>query len=259
MTISGTVNNYTGGTTVTAGTLKVTRLHPGNAVSITGGQLQVIDSTPTLPSNPAGNNAFVSRPASLAITKTAGLYQGTLDLGNNDLIVDYISGTSPRATIEDMVRSGFNLGNWAGKGITSSTAANPLANGNYALGVAENSLLVNPFGNGTTTGPLFDGQSVDSTTVLVKFTHRVDLDLDGLITGNDAAVFNGAFSEGDSGATWMTGDVDYDGAWTSNDAAVFNSFYDESLASLPEPSVAALTLISLAVMHPRRRRRRCCR
>ena len=48
-----------------------------------------------------------------------------------------------------MVRSGFNFGDWLGKGITSSTAANPLSNGNYALGVAENGLLTNPFGNGT--------------------------------------------------------------------------------------------------------------
>jgi hypothetical protein len=86
----------------------------------------------------------------------------------------------------------------------------------------------------------------------VKFTHRVDLDLDGVVTGNDAAVFNGAFSEGDAGAKWMTGDVDYDGTWSSNDAALFNSFYDESLASLPEPA-AAIALILLPVVRRRRR------
>jgi hypothetical protein len=73
---------------------------------------------------------------------------------------------------------------------------------------------------------------VDATTVLVKFTHRVDLDLDGRVTGNDAAIFNGAFSEGDGGAIWQTGDVDYDGVYSSNDAAIFNSFYDESLEQL---------------------------
>ena len=137
-------------------------------------------------------------------------------------------------------------------GLTSSTAANPLSNGGFALGVAENSLLTNPFGSGTATAPRFSGQSVDSTTVLVKFTHRIDLDLDGLVTGNDAAVFNGAFSEGDSGATWATGDLDYDRVWSSNDAAVFNSFYDESLASLPEP--AGVSLGALAVLAPLRRR-----
>ena len=154
-----------------------------------------------------------------------------LDLTDNDLILDYATG-NPTSSVEAMVSAGFNFGDWLGKRITSSVAAAPSSNGNYALGVANNALLVNPFGNGTTTGPLFDGQSVDSTAVLVKFTQRVDLDLDGLVTGNDAAIFNGAFSEGDSGATWQTGDVDYDGVYSSNDAAIFNSFYDESLGAL---------------------------
>ena len=129
-----------------------------------------------------------------------------------------------------MVRSGFAGGSWTGTGITSSVAANPEAFGNYALGVAENVLLVNKFGDGT-TGPTFSGQSVDDTTVLVKFTHRIDLDLDGLVTSNDAAVFNGSFAEGDL-ATWQFGDVDYDGVYGSNDAAIFNSFYDESLGAI---------------------------
>jgi ELWxxDGT repeat protein len=155
----------------------------------------------------------------------------TLDLADNDLIVDYSAG-NPASTVEAMVAAGFGInGDWLGKRITSSVAAAPSSNGNYAIGVANNALLVNPFGNGTTS-PLFDGQTVDSSAVLVKFTHRVDLDLDGVVTGNDAAVFNGAYSEGDAGATWMSGDVDFDGLYGSNDAAIFNSFYDESLGAI---------------------------
>jgi hypothetical protein len=74
---------------------------------------------------------------------------------------------------------------------------------------------------------------------LVKFTHRVDLVLDGQMTGNDATIFNGAYGEGYSGATWQTGDVDYDGASSSNDAAIFNGFYDESLLGVFGAAFAA--------------------
>jgi autotransporter-associated beta strand protein len=250
LTLNG-ANTYTGGTTVNASTLQVKRLHGLNAdgvtgtpnpVTITAGTLQVLDSTPTLPAFPSGDNAAVSRPGSMITIANDGAplgtraYNGTLDLGNNDLIIDYTAG-SPFADLNDMVRSGFNFGDWLGKGITSSTAANPLSNGNYALGIAENGQLTNPFGGDdpndpNSLNPQFDNQTVDNTTVLIKFTHRVDLDLDGLITGNDAAFFNGGYSEDDLGATWLSGDIDLDGLWSSNDASIFNSFYDESLGAI---------------------------
>jgi hypothetical protein len=153
-----------------------------------------------------------------------------LDLADNDIVLDY-SGASPEAGIEALVAKGYNFGNWLGKGIWSSVAGILENQCTYALGVATNGSLVNPFGNGT-TGPLFAGQSVDNTTVLIKFTHRVDLDLDGLVTGNDASVFNNNYDEGNGIATWQTGDMDYDGVWTSNDAAFFNCCYDESLPQL---------------------------
>jgi hypothetical protein len=58
---------------------------------------------------------------------------GTLDLTDNDLIFDY-TGASPLANVTELVKNGFNFGDWRCGGITSSTAANPLNNGNYVLG-----------------------------------------------------------------------------------------------------------------------------
>ncbi len=157
-----------------------------------------------------------------------------LDLTDNDLIVNY-SGAGNASGMEALVRLGFGPnGDWLGNGITSSVAAAPSSNGNYALAIADNKNLTNPFGSDAPGGlnPKFDGENIDQTAVLIKFTNRVDLDLNGLVDANDAAIFNGAFSEGDAGATWMAGDVDLDGVYGSNDAAIFNSFYDESLAQL---------------------------
>ena len=118
-----------------------------------------------------------------------------------------------------------------------------------ALAVADNSQLTIPF-DGTR---LFSGQAVDATTILVKFTHRIDLDLDGVITTNDATIFNSSYNEG-APAYWSIGDLDYDRVFTSNDATIFNSFYNEALASVPEP--ATLGVLGLGALGLLRRRGR---
>ena len=133
-------------------------------------------------------------------------------------MLDY-SGPSPAAGVEGMVNTGYNGGDWLGKRITSSTAN---ANRNFALAVSDNSRLAIPF----SSTRLFAGEAVDTTAVLVKFTHRVDLDLDGVITTNDATIFNSSYSEGGA-SRWGIGDVDFDGLFTTNDATIFNSYYNE--------------------------------
>jgi hypothetical protein len=147
----------------------------------------------------------------------------SLDLTDNDLIVDY-SGSSQLSNIEGDVRQGFNLGNWLGKGIRSSIAQN---NDNFHLGVADNALLPAPYGvsNG---GQNFDGVNVDMTTVLVKFTHRVDLNLDGLVNDDDAIAFNTNFERGAS-AFWSIGDVNMDGVFSDDDSILFGTYFESSL------------------------------
>ena len=103
-----------------------------------------------------------------------------------------------------------------------------MPNRNFALGVADNARLTIPFN----ASRLFSGQVVDTTTILVKFTHRIDLDLDGVITTNDATIFNSNYSEG-APAYWSIGDLDYDRVFTTNDATLFNSFYNEVAGQRP--------------------------
>ena len=74
---------------------------------------------------------------------------------------------------------------------------------------------------------------MDPDTVLIKFTHRSDVNLDGRIDANDASIFGTTYDESiTAGYTWVMGDLDYDGACTANDAAIFGTFYDESLIQL---------------------------
>jgi autotransporter-associated beta strand protein len=250
-------NAYTGATKVEGGTLKMTKIHSGTAVSIAAStKLQVVDSSPTFPSHPSGSDAQVSQPKSLTINGT-GATRGTLDLGNNDMIIAYgastpYAGVSPAAALEDLIAQGFNGGDWLGKGITSSAAASEDAAGNFVLAIVDNAVLPQPYGvsNG---GDNFDGVDVAAESVLVKFTHRVDLNLDGLVTDADAIIFSTNYESG-ADANWGIGDLDYDGTFTDNDAIIFGTFYDTGLAHLPEPASIGMLGIAAAGLLARRRR-----
>jgi hypothetical protein len=251
--ITTTVN---GGITKTGtGKLQLPKIPQSSAVTINAGTLEVLESAPGLSSgHPSGNNAFVSRPASVSISNNAAplgsrVYTGTLDLQNNDLIIDYTGG-SPIADIEDMVRSGYNGDLRNGTGIMSSVA---VANGNYILAVADNAQLVSPFGSAQ-GGPNFSGVNVDLTSVLVKFTYRVDLNLDGLVTDADAIVFSTNFENG-AAANWAMGDLNFDRQFTDADAIIFSTYYETGGASLPEPvSAGVLGLVGLLAIRRTRPR-----
>jgi hypothetical protein len=73
-------------------------------------------------------------------------------------------------------------------------------------------------------------------SVLVKFTHRVDLNRDGLVSESDAIVFSTNFERG-AAAYWGIGDLNYDGRFTDSDAILFSTFYDADLTHLLEPCV----------------------
>ena len=105
----------------------------------------------------------------------------------------------------------------------------------------------------------FDGQGIDNTSIVIRYTWSGDVNLDGLVNALDfnalAINFGGA-----TGRIWTQGDFNYDGATNTLDFnALASNFNQPLLASsalgvvVPEPSSLAPSI--LAVLNWRRRRR----
>jgi hypothetical protein len=154
---------------------------------------------------------------------------GRFDLEDNDLIVNY-SGSSPLATISDLLATGFNSGSWDGNGIASGIAHNDPSS-RSALGYAQSGDL------GVTS---FDSEPV-SSAVIVKFTSYGDNNLDGVVdVGNDFGLFIDGLSG--SGSTWLQGDYTYDGKVDlGND---FNLFLVSFLSAPVAPTNLLATTVS---------------
>jgi hypothetical protein len=196
------------------------------------------------------------------------VYFGTLNLNNNDLVVQASNESTALlnlANVADMVRSGYDSGDWLGAGITSQFAADDFSQGYGNIGVGvilnDDGSHVNPDGSGGPIWTTFDGAPVDQYAVLVKYTFYGDLDLKGSITFGD--VLQVAHNVG-NGHGWPQGEFTYSGSTVTHDdlVAANESFYlqqDYPLAtpagsppevppppSVPEPSSALLIAIGLA-------------
>jgi hypothetical protein len=181
---------------------------------------------------------------------------GKLDLADNNMIVDY-SGASPIAPIRSLIAQGFMGGPWTGGGITSSAAAATAASAHHtALGYAEAAAL------GSTS---FAGQTVDDSSVMIRYTLAGDGNLDGTVDLTDftflAANFNG------TGKTWLEGDFNYDAIVDLTDFTFLASNFNQSLTAgggspgspIPEPlalPTAATLLLFGSVVARRNHQRR---
>jgi autotransporter-associated beta strand protein len=230
------------------------------------GQVQLLD-----PAAHSSRTLFVV--GGLTLGGASGSWQGQLDLGGNDLIVN---GGSV-STLTNQLKQGFNLGRWNGSsGIVSSTAAGN-ASHLTALGVIQNSVDGKTtgaalYGSGTTLG-LFDGYSPLSSDVLVKYTYYGDTNLDGMVDGTDYSRIDNGYAKGLSG--WYNGDFNYDGVVDGSDYTLIDNAYNAqgvrltdqladpgaistaqvaAAAPVPEPTcLAAGAMLGLALLGRRRR------
>jgi T5SS/PEP-CTERM-associated repeat protein len=237
---AGRINVSGGGGSFTAQSIKQ------SVLNIAGGGRATV--------RPDGTDAAVSVVQNLALGGSPGAWTGTLDLTNNDLIIDY-DLASPLLNVADQIRSAYNGGAWNGAGGITSSSAN--AN-TFGLGYAESSSVFSTF------PATFSGQTVDDTAVLIKFTRYGDANLDGNVNLSD---FNELASNfGQVNRFWRQGDFNYDNTVNLQDfnrlagnfgqsagAEVTPQDWADLAAAVPEPAMglAALAATTLVL------RRRC--
>ncbi len=226
----------TGNTVVESGAAMSAYEIKQNSLSIIGtGAVALVPSgtgSSTSPASPNNIN-FSSNVAALAIGGTTDAWTGTLDIGNNGLIIAYGTGSDPFATVTNMIKSGYANGQWTGAGITSS-----LARAAVLLGSPTPSLNIGlidfvPNGPGFGSSIAFEGQTVTTSAVLVRLTYMDDLVLAGDMqqanATSDALFFAANYG---SGTIWHVGDITHDGVIDTNDALLFAANYVVGLPSL---------------------------
>jgi PEP-CTERM motif len=240
-TISGTITE-SGGLT-DSGTGELIFANPGTGILARPLTSLTISSGATVGiANPASHaNRTVLVASALSIPGSAGAWSSKLDMTGNDMIVH----NGSLANITSQLKEGYNLSGggptfWNGsEGIVCSTASGILT----GLGVEQNS------SGGVAIVTSFDGQTVGTTDVLVKYTYMGDANLDGVINMDDYALIDNGFNNHLTG--WRNGDFNYDGTIDSNDYILIDNsdaFQMGSLAIIEQmphwkiPGYAALYL-----------------
>ncbi len=249
LTVGAPLQSVTGGLAVSGSGSSATLAAPGVAgsnvlaaqvgfISVSAGGSVVV---------PASARATVSQTViitgGLDLAASGGGFGGSLDLGNNDMIVN----NGVESSLDAMVRAGA---------LRASSAGGSGMDAFAGLAVVPNS-----DGQGGALYATFDGVNVVSTDVLVKYTYIGDTDLNGVVDANDLANTLAGLYGGLSG--WGNGDFTYSGRVTTADVNLLlaslageTGSFGNSVGgggAVPEPGSLALAVGALPVLGRRRR------
>lgn len=170
------------------------------------------------------STAFVQQDGSLVLNvQTLDLSAGSrLDLADNAMIIHAASvgtwdGTSYTDT-SGLIQSGRNGGTWDGDGIVTSMpdAIDPSILTTLGIAGARDAMALV---SGQTA--LWLGQTVDSNSVLIRYTRAGDANLDGTVTGDDYGLIDTNCPLGAHG--YLHGDFNYDGIISGDDYFILDS------------------------------------
>jgi hypothetical protein len=194
------------------------------------GSLELNGSTANPPPAPVLTIRAKAQGGATSVVKTLAIQAdsqgaplGRVDLADTALVVDYAPGASPISTIRNLIAAGWAGGAWTGNGLSSSAAAN--ANGAGALGYGEASAVLSP------TGGTFQGQVVDGTAVLVRYTLAGDASLGGTVDFDDLLALAKHYNA--TNAQWGDGDFNYDGAVDFDDLLILAKNYGQQAPTEP--------------------------
>jgi hypothetical protein len=194
-------------------------------VTVNAGATLNFAATQHLGSLTVNGNANLSAGGSKVIVTNALAVAGKVNLADNDLLLDYNSGNplgsyssaTGYSGVLGMIASGYNFGQFDGNGLITSMAA--AHTGLTTLGAADASSI---YGVGAGETVLYQGETIDGSTVIVKYTYAGDANLDGVIDGGDyGQIDNNAQVSG--AWAYFNGDFNYDGVIDGGDYGVIDN------------------------------------
>jgi autotransporter-associated beta strand protein len=160
---------------------------------------------------------------------TNGLFIDTtdafVDVMEHAAVVDY-TGLTQYGTVAAYIATARNGGAWDGPGGLTSSAAASHPTHSTTLGVMEGSDYRAIYGQSAT----FKGESVDDTSVLVRYTWYGDTDFNGTVNFDDYVRIDNGFNNHLAG--WLNGDFDLNGVVNFDDYVLIDLAFNTQSGTL---------------------------